>query len=106
VQFDSTRGLKSCGIAKMYDYKDVFSEFFEFYGKFNFNKVISTHEGVTKDIHSYKGKYPKFLLKGIFIAGPINQGKNCGILDLFLKEYFISFCNKASKFLVKNAKNL
>jgi hypothetical protein len=68
---------------------------------FNYNQVISTHEGIAKNVHAYKSRFPKFLLKGMFIAGPLNLSKNCGILDYPAKENFVILCKKLSTFLDK-----
>jgi hypothetical protein len=86
----------------MYDYKDWFQKFFEFYSDFDFTQVISTNEGIAKWRYTYKGRYPKFHLKGILIAGPLNQERNCGISDNRNTEIFAELCKKSSSFLAKN----
>lgn len=102
VEFDSNHSLTDYGVDKMIDYKKHVAGFFKFFAEFNYNNVMSPFTGTAHNVCVYKSRHPKFLLKGIFIAGPIKVGKNCGIADYGHKEKFVAFCKASSDFLIQN----
>lgn len=83
----------------MISYKSYVKGFFKLYKDFAYNSfVISPYSGEALNVASYKAKHPKFLLKGLFIAGPVNAGKNCGIVDSWVKTRFVDLCKASHDF--------
>lgn len=83
----------------MSSYKDHIKDFFRFYKDHDYSKVMSTFRGKSLFFWHYQRLYPKFLKSGILIAGPCNQGKNCGIMDETAKSNFIELCKFSYDFL-------
>lgn len=80
----------------MQDYKEHIKEFFKFYSTFNFNiMLVSPYDGIAKKVLDHLACYEHFCFKGMYIAGPINRGKNCGIVDALCKFNFIRLCKSS-----------
>lgn len=94
--------MSNYGVGKMNHYKQYAPGFFKFFSDFNFNQVIEPFYGRTVDVETYQKRYPNFLMKGIYIAGPCNKERNCGIMDKTDKEAFIDFCKASSNFFDEN----
>lgn len=102
VQFNPNRSLAHYQVAEMSYYKQCAPGFFKFYRDFNYyNCVMQPHNGSVSDAQGYKQKYPKFLLRGFFIAGPINQEINCGLGNDHIKTRFIQLCKDTVEFFEK-----
>jgi len=99
VQFSRAK-LSNFGTLVMKNYQDHIKDFFQFYSTFDFKKVISTYDGTAQDAASYNSRYPEFVLKGVYIAGPINRSKNCGIVGNMCKKNFISICKSSAQYFV------
>lgn len=41
-----------------------------------------------------------FCFKGLFIAGPINRAKNCGVMDNADREQFIQLCKSSTEYFL------
>jgi len=93
------------GKALMSGYKDHVRAFFKFYGAFNFNNVISPFSGAPFLADNYKSRYPKFMIKGVLIAGPCNQGNNCGVVEDNVKQHFINLCMASGNFFDRHGRN-
>ena len=93
--------MNSYGVQKLEDYKQLVPGFFKFYSQFNYSQVISPFEGRAENATTYKMRYRRFFVffNGINVAGPVNQGKNCGIFDYACKNKFIEICNATSNCL-------
>lgn len=82
----------------MSSYKDHVKAFFKFYAGLNFSHVISPFAGTLYNAESYKTFQPKFMMKGVLIAGPCNQGNNCGVVEDNVKQNFIDLCKASGNF--------
>lgn len=85
----------------MSHYKQDAPGFFKFFRDFNYDSVMQPHNGRFSDSQVYKQNYPKFLLRGFFIAGPINQEINCGLGNDYIKTRFIQLCKDTVEFFDK-----
>lgn len=100
VQFDPSRNCLSYKCNSMLNYKSYVKEFFKFYKNFHFaSQVISPYFGKTLDVSNYRSRYQKFFKKGLYIAGPVNQEKNCGIVDDSVRNDFINLIKASSDYL-------
>lgn len=86
----------------MSNFKQYVPGFFQYYRDFDYSKIIQPYSGSAVDSYRYKSLYPKFLLKGLFIAGPINKEINCGIVDMDVKIRFVKLCKDTVDFFDKN----
>jgi hypothetical protein len=85
----------------MLNYKNHINQFFDLYSGFDFSQVISSYEGKTVSSFLYKS-HTKFIFKGIYLPGPINQGVNCGnYWDNATKTAFVQLCKDSSKYFAE-----
>lgn len=99
TQFDPTRSISDYNVGQMINFKDHTRNFFLFYADFDYNQVISTFLGREVSKYYYRCVYPKFIMKGVLLPGPLKQMTNSQIINDDELKSLIDLCRLSSDFL-------